>query len=199
MPNHVTTIVQAAPKVLQRILSVEDGEQAVNFKTIIPMPDTVFQGELSSEDEQKYPGDLNWYDWSINHWGTKWNAYETVIIDDDKLSFQTAWSAPWPIFEEWSRQCPEEVMTIAFADEDLGSNLGMFQMKDGVIVKDSGIQNQDDAVRREFASYLIFGSSYEDVCSDYDADDSIGLDGLKALPDCNPQRIIDLRGSSITD
>ena len=52
-------------------------------------------------------GALNWYDWSIAHWGTKWNAYEVRYIAHTDttlvLELQTAWGTPdviWNTLEE---------------------------------------------------------------------------------------------------
>lgn len=51
----------------------------------------------------KVYGFMDWYDWSIVNWGTKWNGGPcTVTADRDdfvSLSFQTAWSPPLPIAE----------------------------------------------------------------------------------------------------
>lgn len=33
----------------------------------------------------------NWYDWALEHWGTKWGCYDTEL-DGDTLRFTTAWS-----------------------------------------------------------------------------------------------------------
>ena len=45
--------------------------------------------------------DDRWYDWRVNHWGTKWDAYDVVVTDDDpeslEIEFNTAWSPPEPI------------------------------------------------------------------------------------------------------
>jgi hypothetical protein len=51
-------------------------------------------------------GATNWYDWSVAHWGTKWDAYDTEVVDlvaDEtgarlNLQFDTAWSMPRPVF-----------------------------------------------------------------------------------------------------
>ena len=55
----------------------------------------------------------NWYDWSLNHWGTKWNAYEAFYMGEDEnevaLVFQTAWSFPEPIFKAIEEQYGLEV------------------------------------------------------------------------------------------
>jgi len=53
--------------------------------------------EVLKELNEKYGAD-NWYDWSIKHWGTKWNACEAYISHNDidyfAVTFDTAWSPP---------------------------------------------------------------------------------------------------------
>jgi len=57
-------------------------------------------------------GAVNWYDWSVTHWGTKWGAYSHTVYElgffkdyEDKvygrvdLRFETAWSQPAPILQ----------------------------------------------------------------------------------------------------
>ncbi len=43
-------------------------------------------------------GASNWYDWSIEHWGTKWNAYAvsepTITTRSLRYRFDTAWASP---------------------------------------------------------------------------------------------------------
>ena len=45
--------------------------------------------------------DQRWYDWRIQNWDTKWDAYDVVVTDDDpesvEIEFNTAWSPPEPI------------------------------------------------------------------------------------------------------
>lgn len=47
-------------------------------------------------------GFYNWYDWSIHHWGTKWDARHSQLIEetDTTLSynFDTAWDTPETFF-----------------------------------------------------------------------------------------------------
>jgi hypothetical protein len=84
-------------------------------------------GRTAFQNIQKY-GSPTWYEWSINNWGTKWNAcgYEadTDYSGRDKLCFETAWSAPHPIIKKLSEMYPEIKFEIEWADEDLGNNCG---------------------------------------------------------------------------
>jgi hypothetical protein len=69
---------------LEAVLQSED--KAV-FQHLRPRPE--------SEEE-------NWYDWNVNHWGTKW---EISIIDWERhdneiwISFETAWAPPIALYE----------------------------------------------------------------------------------------------------
>ena len=49
--------------------------------------------KLELSDDEMLP---NWYDWNIEHWGTKWNACESNI-SKGCIFFQTAWD---PISDE---------------------------------------------------------------------------------------------------
>lgn len=41
----------------------------------------------------------DWYDWANKYWGTKWDAFD-VDISENEIRFTTAWCAPEPIFNE---------------------------------------------------------------------------------------------------
>ena len=96
---------------------------ALSFDKIVPMPAHIFRGNLSMEDEAKY-GKMNcWYEWSIENWGTKWNAGEVDLQVDNgrKLvyTFNTAWAPPTPVMIEASRQYPK-LLFIMHSDEESG-------------------------------------------------------------------------------
>ena len=74
----------------------------------------------------------DWYDWSIENWGTKWNACDS-ITDYDNIEFETAWSTPIPIFVELSKRMKDVVITVDYADEDIGSNCGTLEILNGEV------------------------------------------------------------------
>ena len=41
---------------------------------------------------------------------------------------------PWPVLEALSRQFPAEVFSVSYADEDIGSNAGAYDMKGGKLL-----------------------------------------------------------------
>jgi len=115
-----------------------------DFETIKPMPSTIFKGNLGQEEREKYGSD-NWYDWSINNWGTKWNACDTHIdgitqFSDNsaelRFSFNTAWSCPEQIYAEIAKIYPNLTFDVEFADEDIGNNCGTIMINDGEVTVD---------------------------------------------------------------
>ena len=112
MPNNHTQLLEihcqteVIAKKIAKSLIGEEGK--FDFQTIIPRP-------KSQED--------NWYDWNIEHWGTKWNAYNTEVSvvkhsckdkakhelerhSDITLQYRfwTAWAPPTPIYEELAKE-----------------------------------------------------------------------------------------------
>ena len=75
---------------------LKSNENDFDFNNIIPMPKNIFRGNLGREEEEKY-GKNNWYDWSIENWGTKWNSVDTRVEENGSTlsyNFMTAWDCP---------------------------------------------------------------------------------------------------------
>ena len=112
--NDVTFICKTKEGAEQLKLLLESKREKFDFNNIIPMPielqGTVSGSENSKPDWQieqskelieKYGHD-NWYSWSIDKWGTKWNAVESEVSQTENVltySFNTAWDAPRQIVE----------------------------------------------------------------------------------------------------
>jgi len=81
-------------KTLKNMLKSKDND--FDFNNIVPMPKNIFRGNLGREEEEKY-GKNNWYHWSINNWGTKWNSVDTRVEENGSTlsyNFMTAWDCP---------------------------------------------------------------------------------------------------------
>lgn len=165
MPNHVTTVINADPIVIDS-LAGENGP--VDFNAVIPMPSTVFRGDLDVDTALDYPGEANWYGWSRKHWGTKWNAYQAKRLRADAVRFLSAWSFPEPVLAALSSNFPDKEIRVAYADEDLGSNLGMVTYRGGIGTRNEIIDNAPWGARATFANMLIDGIGAES-CYDDDA------------------------------
>lgn len=72
----------------------------------------------------KEHGHCNWYNWCVSNWGTKWNVLDDVDVTYDKktdeyeINFDTAWSVPAGIVEEYSKLCSDEEFFWKYENED---------------------------------------------------------------------------------
>ena len=126
MPNWVRNIVKVSN---DRAIGdcLVDGE--FDFNKVIKMPENIFRGNLGLKEREKYGAD-NWYDWSCENWGTKWNASETHKYGPRCVEFDTAWSTPEPVVQRLSKKyhCLVEVW---YADEGITDNSGYYSYDNG--------------------------------------------------------------------
>lgn len=98
--------------------------------------DAIVLGYTMIQNEKKY-GFQDWYGWSNANWGTKWDAMEVSADRESEneisICFQTAWSAPDPIYQVLTVKYPKLNFDVQFADEDLGSNCGTFKAENGIL------------------------------------------------------------------
>lgn len=175
MPNHITnklTIIGTEDQVntvkeFIKIEKVEENQEifghgTIDFNKITPMPKWVFQKNLSFEDEEKYGRENCWYGWSIDNWGTKWNAYQQSDLrtKENVLYFTTAWSCPIDLIKKLSWIFPEIELEIAWVDENLGYNLGIIKFKDGEIIEEILPEGGSFGARKLF--FEITQESHED-------------------------------------
>lgn len=88
-------------------------------------------GKLYLNNKTKY-GTTTWYNWCIENWGTKWNAYDQSIEKGKtfvKFIFSTAWAMPKPIYDKLKKLNLN--FEVKYADEDIGHNCGIYSYIDG--------------------------------------------------------------------
>ena len=55
--------------------------------------------------------DQRWYDWRLQNWDTKWDAYDIEFLDEDpdqfEVEFNTAWSPPEAVCSALREQYPD--------------------------------------------------------------------------------------------
>ena len=123
-------------------------------------------GQKCVENVKKY-GAMNWYEWSIANWGTKWNASDTNI-NGAEMTFDTAWDPAIPAMVEMSRQYPEMPIAMMFADEQTGAHTGYVLMKSGNI--DESGSFKDFSVDAYKLAFRAWGNADE---YHYDEDEKI--------------------------
>ena len=140
MPNHCHNRVTfyASPEHNDQITKIKQIFLDENvFGQIIPEPDWVNTPLLTSDNRfgtkygndgelPQYEGegaikrlvfkstditDQRWYDWRVQNWDTKWDAYDVEVVDPDpenlEIEFNTAWAPPEAICHALREQYPD--------------------------------------------------------------------------------------------
>ncbi len=94
--------------------------------------------ELDSRAERFFraiseTGYLSWYPWRIKHWSTKWDTWDSKIVEEGEgeiiYTFDTAWAPPLFALVALSKQFPE--VDIHIEGEVESMNSFSFDMKNG--------------------------------------------------------------------
>ena len=107
--------------------------------------------QLQKEYLAKYGSD-NWYDFAINNWGTKWNAYDIGEWENNTIKFYTAWTSPFEALIELSKKFPEAEFELKYADEG-AYFVGIASIKNGVVTE---IENPKNKTKKFNELYLEF-------------------------------------------
>jgi hypothetical protein len=137
----------------------------------ISLPLTV---KLDKAYKKKYRAN-NWYDWAIQNWGTKWNAYDIYSDNwesDGEIEFCTAWSPPSPVIEKLSTIFPDLIFELGYADEGCGF-VGRITFQNGEAQDDYCSDNYESSEFRE----LYFEITGTDLNEHDEHDEECDLQG----------------------
>jgi hypothetical protein len=89
----------------------------------IPMPEELaicedITPEENAERIAKYGYD-NWYYWRLENWGSKWDAQEPYIEEDENgltINFDTAWSPAIPYIKQVAIMFPDLIFDLYFME-----------------------------------------------------------------------------------
>ena len=89
----------------------------------VPMPKelAICEGltpEQIVERRLKYGYD-NWYDWCFENWGSKWDAHESYITEEENdltIEFDTAWSPAIPYIKQVAKMYPDLIFDLYFME-----------------------------------------------------------------------------------
>ena len=114
---------------IAKLKDIFEGENV--FPQIIPEPDWANTPLMSKDvsywlhDKRGEVGELpvdgrflstdladdRWYDWRLQNWDTKWDAYDLTVVDEDpdqlEVTFNTAWSPPEAVCSAIREQYPD--------------------------------------------------------------------------------------------
>ena len=116
-----------------------------DFNKVIPMPENsdtfLAKGGIGAAEKEKF-GENNWYDWSIAHWGTKWNSCDAFISEEGdgfvEYGFNTAWAPPEPIVPALAEKFGVNVILDYYDADDFPTMAGEISMQDGDLLTDTG-------------------------------------------------------------
>jgi hypothetical protein len=201
MPNHVTNFLtfKGEQKQIDELINkVKRKDTLFDFNSFYPMPKelkkTTSPARIVTEEEylkeQEKPDNLyksitqkmsdeliakyghnDWYDWSIENWGTKWNCYDCCEFENG-FQFLTAWSTPYKAICKLSELFPEVEINVRFYDEDFGSNVGEYILLNGELTYENCPDYSEDSIR--LAINIASGDYYySDYLADLDSETDI--------------------------
>ena len=120
MPNHCENelFMNGDPGDIEEVFAYMKTENnEFDFNQLIPYPQKYKEMDderqrLGYEDFHKKYGkeakdgfNAGGYDWCVDNWGTKWNAY-SIFRDGSSVRFDTAWAPPEPIIMALAKKFP---------------------------------------------------------------------------------------------
>lgn len=119
MPNHVDNTLTITGPLDQLQLFIEKAaSQDPNHPSALSFTQFVSPLEVDPVGFVK-----DWYLWSVEHWGTKWDAYDVSepTLDENRkrvtFTFTTAWASPDAALIAMSDQHPELIFTCSSEQE----------------------------------------------------------------------------------
>lgn len=96
----------------------------------------------------------DWYVWSLEHWGVKWNACD-ARREGNVIVFETPWDGVPELMLMISAKFPQVVMDYEFADEDFGYNTARYTFVGGEVVAE--YEPTDNTIESRQLSKSILG------------------------------------------
>lgn len=116
MPNHISTYVsmEGNEKEIEQLFKKVFTKGRFDFNKIIPEPKTkkecpeqyICNPKKECIEPRKGKNWFNWYRWSYDNWGTKWNSYDNQKYSNYEFLFYSAWCTPLPVLIELSKMFP---------------------------------------------------------------------------------------------
>ena len=121
----VGAVVKRKYKGVDEVDEKIDEEPIFSFMNILPPPEDKLDeyhavhgytgGEKTGDTE------YNWYNFNVREWGTKWDARDVDLLEDDETylhyKFDTAWSPPTEVIAKLAEQNPNLNLSLEYREE----------------------------------------------------------------------------------
>jgi hypothetical protein len=121
------------------------------------LDEAIAYGKRAVDNVLQY-GYMNWYDWAVDKWGTKWNSFDTVI-DGNIIEFLTAWTDVSDLMRKLSEKYPDNTFYYDFAEEQAGLYAGQFAFENG---EEIGGGHFEEYSKEAYEKYFEIWGSAED-------------------------------------
>lgn len=82
-------------------------------------------------------GYIYWYDWNLDNWGTKWNAFSfDYDTPENIIIWKTANAGVIDLIRKISEKFPKVKFIYKWADQDIGNNCGLANIQGGKVKVD---------------------------------------------------------------
>lgn len=143
MPNYCENFLEVMNETVPEDWSITEvldaiktDEVILSFDRIIPYPDNFRALDASAQLwEETATKESDWatrpkdgynqggYEWCCKTWGTKWDAIEPCIDQQDKYStvirFRTAWAPPIPVMDALAQKFPKYKFTLEYYERGM--------------------------------------------------------------------------------
>jgi len=95
-------------------------------------------------------GHESWYEWCVDHWGTKWDAIESEVrheTDRATVHFHTAWGPPLRALDHIANRWPTLRLHLEFKGESGNGFSGSADWQDGVRTSYYCHENPDSSLK----------------------------------------------------
>jgi hypothetical protein len=177
--NNSITITGPAEKIAA-LWAAAQAEDSGLLQALRPMP-----AELSDTEADGSEG-MNWYNWRVAHWGTKWEVsmegLEFIGLGPDRAQItgyaDSAWSPPVDAFQAYANENPDVAMELKYFEPGMAF-VGVWDSEGGdAYWEDVGsllnTTEEEDAVLFELLEYFDVAGWFE---TDEDENLEIDLDG----------------------
>lgn len=96
----------------------------------------------------------DWYEWSLEHWGVKWNACD-ARREGNVITFEAPWEGVPRLMLMVSEKFPQVTMDYEFADEDFGYNTARYTFSAGIVM--AAYEPVDNTIESRQLSKSILG------------------------------------------